>query len=98
MTPIEFYNNYQQSLNDNLKKVKSKIALLGLTRLIVFVGLAYYIYTQWKSFNVIDGLIILIGVVIFIWLVKVSANAQSLKEAILAQIKVIKNELDQKTN
>jgi DNA mismatch repair ATPase MutS len=94
MKPLDFYNNYKDELSIALKKVKSKISWLGFGRLLVFVLLGYFVYHQWNQLSTVHYLILLAGVAIFIWLIKLSANAQSLKEALNAQIKVIENEAD----
>lgn len=93
MQPVEFYNHYKSELEDLLKKVKSKIALLGILRLVVFIGTAYFVYLQWNQFSSIHYLIVLLAIIVFIWLVKISANAVWDKESFLAQIRVIENEL-----
>lgn len=92
MKPLDFYKNYKDELNVALKKVKSTISWLGFSRLIVFILTGYFIYHQWSRLGTVHYLAILAGVAIFIWLIKLSANAQSLKEALSAQIKVIENE------
>jgi ABC-type lipoprotein export system ATPase subunit len=89
---LGFYLNEKQNHTKNLQKIKSKLRVLGLLRLFVFLITAYLIYLNFNNTQIVI-LIALIGVSLFLFLVSKYTDTSRKKNKLDALIKINTTEI-----
>lgn len=92
-TPLEFYTTQKTQLEEESKVLKRKLRQLEIVRFFVFLGIVFLIYLTFGIFPTVF-IVIVLGVLLFTFLVIKYTTLQKQKAIIDAKIIINKTEID----
>jgi len=91
--PLDFYKNEKQKFELQLAAIKKKLSLSSMLRLAVFLGIVFGVYFFFGNAKAMV-ITVVIGIVIFLFLVSKHTNLQNKRDKIQALIRINNIEID----
>lgn len=95
INPKETYRSRIADFNASKKKVQKKLLIFSLLRLMVFGLIVYFVYQFWGDFRLV-GIVLLVGIALFVILIHLFSNLKYQKKKLEALVEI--NETELKTN
>ena len=91
--PRSFYNSQIEKYSTHLSKAARKLAFSSLLRILVFLAMAFLVYHYFGNSSIITA-VLLIGIVLFIFLVSRHSDLKYERDKFRELIKISENELE----
>lgn len=91
--PLEFYKKEKQHFESELQTIKKKLTLSSIFRLVVFSIIIFGVYLFFGN-NQAISIIIIVGILVFLFLVSKHTNLLHKKEKLLALININNTEIN----
>ena len=91
-TPKDFYTNQKNIFSQQLAKIKQQLLIIGILRLLIFLGTAYGVYLSFGKTKLVF-IILIVGISLFLFLVSKYTDLQLAKQKLESLLKINKTEL-----